>query len=1174
MRNNTSQPAVLRWIFAGLAVALAIASIVMSPIIRQGRYSDEHLRGSIGGTIQSLQLTRGEDSNSLISEAGVTLPKTTSGYETTLRAESAPVVAENPFIAVGVRWHADQPVGTAVTLQIRLADGDIWTDWRDIRISEDAEVRNDPDAFASDLLFVPKADKVQLAANLQSSDPNVTPRLENVRIDLINSQAGPNTAQALQSISADAVTVGQPTIISRAAWGANESWMTWAPEQGGVQQILLHHTAGTDGGNDPAAVIRGIYYYHAVTLGWGDIGYNFLVDPQGNIYEGRFGGLGTIGGHASGYNTGSVGIGLLGTYESFTATPAAENAVANLSGYLTAKYDLDPQQVKIFIDKSVPTLGAHRDVNSTLCPGTSEYTRMNSLRSAAASAEAGYLGGAYQGSVTRIAGNILPPQTAGNATITIRNTGQQTWVNSGANPVVIATEPVHASPLYTTGWTSSSEAAVMQQASVAPGQNATFIVPLAGAAIGETSDTFIAARRGLSTIPGTQFTLTRSVRTAYAGQIINPQDPIRVEGGSRVDIEVRVKNTGALAWTNTGPNFAALNLTQPKGRSSIFHDSSWPLTYRPTILDSETVLPDSEGVFRFTLKVPPKPGDYYEAMQPVIEGITFMPGAEFVLHLLVSNPYQSELYERPIQLYGAPGQLIPVSVTLVNRSTITWHASGSDVVALEEMTSTGTESIFHASSWLEPFKPAQLPHDVVPGEVVNLNFNVGAPPQYGEYQEFYRLVSGNQSPVDGSRFTLRVAVRPAWQAQNIEQPGNIQLSPNQTVRTQVKIKNTGSVTWRTANLGKVSVKTDVPLGHASAFATSTWNDSSTPTVLEPPVVGPDQVATLSIELRAATTDGTEAENFVLVDDQGVAIPGSTFKLTRVTVGNTAYSGASGPTMRVGITSSSGALTVSGSGEYVVKDTTGKVLGNVPGTRTTVAWNGSGYSVSGAINATSTKPIRFEPVGSTILQLPDYEDRPGWNPSLNDNTFRGNFEFHRSSADGKLYAINELPLEQYLSGLAEASNGDNATYLQTLITAARTYAEYTRSIGGKHPEHGFDVDNKNDQVYKGYNFELRSPNITAAVQATSGLMVTYQGAVVVTPYFSQSDGRTRGFHEVWGGPVKPWLVSVQVPENSGKTLNGHGVGMDASAARARAIAGQTRDAILKSFYTGVSVDKLY
>ncbi len=1174
MQNPTSHRIVLRWSFASLAAALAVASIVASPIARRDKIIDEHISGSIGASIQQIQLTPGNTENSLVTQAGIALPQTTEGYQSTLRAESAPVIAENPFIAVGVRWHVDQPEGTAVTLQIRLADGDIWTDWRDVRISEDAEVRDDPDALVSDLIFVPKADKVQLAANLQTANPDKTPRLLDVRLDLINTQAGPNSTQALQSITADAATIGQPTIISRTAWGADESWMTWSPDQGGVQQLILHHTAGSDGGNDSAAVIRGIYYYHAVTLGWGDIGYNFLVDSQGNIYEGRVGGLGTVGGHTSGYNTGSVGIAMLGTYEQITATPAAENAVANLAGYLTAKYDLDPQQVKVFIDRSASTLASHRDFNATLCPGTAEYARMGIIRASATSAQSGYLNGDYQGSVTRISGNILPPQTAGNATITLRNTGQQTWVNSGANPVVISTDPVHASTLHTSGWPSISETAVMREASVAPGQNATFVVPLGAANISETSDTFAAARRGLGAIAGTQFTLTRSVRTAYAGQVINPPDPIAVEGGTRVDIEVRIKNTGALPWTKSGTNFAALNLTQPKGRSSVFHDSSWPQTYRPTLLDSETVLPDSEGVFRFTLKVPPKPGDYYEPMQPVIEGITFMPGAEFVLHLLVSNPYQSELYERPIQLYGAPGQLIPVSVTLANRSTITWKASGSDVVALEALASGQTASIFHANTWLEPYKPAQLPHDVAPGDVVNLTFMIAAPPQLGEYQEFYRLVSGDQAPVDGSRFTLRVAVRPAWQAQNIEEPGAIQLSPDQTIRTQIKIKNTGSSTWRNSNLGKVTVKTANPTGHASAFATATWNDSSTPTILEPPVVGPDQVATLSVELRAAAIDGTETENFALFDDQNVVIPGSNFKLTRVTVGNTVYSGAAGPTVRVGITSSSGSLTVSGNGEYVVKDTAGKIFGNVPGSRTSVAWSGSGYTISGAINATSTKAVRFEPVGSTILELPDYEDRPGWNPSLNDNTFRGVFELRRSSADGKLYAINELSLEQYLSGLAEASNGDNPTYLQTLITAARTYAEYHRGNGGKHPEHGYDLDNKNDQVYKGYNFELRSPSIAAAVQATTGLMVTYQGAVVVTPYFSQSDGHTRGFHEVWGGAVKPWLVSVQVPENIGKTLSGHGVGMDASAARLRAIAGQSRDAILKSFYSGVAIEKRY
>ena len=91
--------------------------------------------------------------------------------------------------------------------------------------------------------------------------------------------------------------------------------MQWDPEYVPVKKIIVHHTVTSNSDPDPAATVRSIYYYHAVSLGWGDIGYNFLIDRQGRIYEGRYGGNAVVGGHALTWNYGSVGIAALGNYE-------------------------------------------------------------------------------------------------------------------------------------------------------------------------------------------------------------------------------------------------------------------------------------------------------------------------------------------------------------------------------------------------------------------------------------------------------------------------------------------------------------------------------------------------------------------------------------------------------------------------------------------------------------------------------------------------------------------------------------------------------------------------------------------------------------------------------------------------------------------------------------------
>jgi len=1107
----------------------------------------------------------------LTAEGALTLERTADGaaYEPNRRVTSDEISSEGQFNAVGVRWRIDLPAGTNAALQIRLGDGEVWTDWRTLTPSEDATFADDPSTQVSDLIFVPRGDRVQLAVDMGTTDAAVTPTVSYVQADFVDSAAGPTASAAASAatISAQSATTSSPPVLSRAQWGADESWMTWPPEVVPAQKVVVHHTAGSDGGNDPAAVVRGIYYYHAVTLGWGDIGYNYLIDPAGRVYEGRRGGLGVVAGHTSGYNTGTVGVALIGTYESTAATPAAEQALADLTGYLSAHFDLDPTAAVPFQGLSTPTLAGHRDYGSTLCPGTTFYSHLPAIRASAANAKGSYSAGQFAGALVGVAGHVLEANQSGSATITFRNTGSAPWVNSGDHPVVLATfgPEGHASPLTTGGWTSASEAGAMQEASVGQGGSATFKVPLTGAGLGDTADSFALYRRGAGVIAGTGLTLVRSVRPGLRGSIDPLPDPISIEGGTRSVVEVTVRNTGAKTWPSTGANLGAINLTQPKGRTSAFQDPSWPLTYRPLTMPVD-VPPDGVLTLRVPLKVPAKAGDYREPMQVVVDKVGFVPETEFTLHLAVSNPFQSELRERPIVVFAAPGQTVNVDVAVANRSGVTWQPSGSGVVALQSVSASGA-STFKTASWPTPTQPLTIPYAVEPKQTAALTFPVAAPTALGSYSESFRLVSDGATPIDGSTFTLNVQVRAPYAAKVLD----VQSPAAGASRATVRIQNVGSSTWQSSGAGGVSVTTDNPRKHPSVLAAASWQDSGTPTLLEPPKVAPDQATTLSIELTPPA--GSGSEQFTLLDPSGKEIPGSQFTLTASGGGPGAPSGPLGANLRVGITATSNGFPVSASGAFTVKDSAGAVLGSAGSGQVNLSHSGSTYSVSGAVNGSSSNPLRVEAADNGVLTLPAFENRPSWNTSLNDNTFRGTIEARRGS-DGKVWAVNELPMELYLRGIAEASNGDNATYLQVMAIAERTYAEYVRSIGGKHPSNGFDVDAVNDQVYRGYGFELRSPDIAAAVDATKGMLVTHGGQVVVTPYFSQSDGRTRSWTEVWGGSTKPWLVSVPVSESSGKALLGHGVGMDASAARARALAGKGRDDILDDFYTGAAIEKKY
>ncbi|MBC7267299.1 MAG: N-acetylmuramoyl-L-alanine amidase [Streptomyces sp.] len=195
--------------------------------------------------------------------------------------------------------------------------------------------------------------------------------------------------------------------LSRPAWGADESkrykdGVVNSPEvYYPLQSITVHHTAGVNGDPDPAATIRAIYEYHAVTLDWGDIGYHFLIDEAGNVYEGRYSGEDGIPGfdadgkvvtafHTGGYNSGNLGIALLGELTETGPTAAAKESLTCLIRAVCKIKGLDPQARITYVNpvngvtKDVHTISGHRDWLATECPGQTMYDLLGEVRTAAA----------------------------------------------------------------------------------------------------------------------------------------------------------------------------------------------------------------------------------------------------------------------------------------------------------------------------------------------------------------------------------------------------------------------------------------------------------------------------------------------------------------------------------------------------------------------------------------------------------------------------------------------------------------------------------------------------------------------------------------------------------------------------------------------------------------------
>ncbi len=169
---------------------------------------------------------------------------------------------------------------------------------------------------------------------------------------------------------------GAPPIVSRAGWGADESIRRAAPRYApSVRVAVVHHTAGSNGytAAESAAIVRGIQVYHVKGNGWNDIGYNFLVDKYGKVFEGRYGGIdrNVVGAHAEGFNTGSVGVAVLGEYSSLAVAAKAQEALARVLAWRLDLAHVEPGHDGLVRLGRQPALRARRRRSSCArSPGT------------------------------------------------------------------------------------------------------------------------------------------------------------------------------------------------------------------------------------------------------------------------------------------------------------------------------------------------------------------------------------------------------------------------------------------------------------------------------------------------------------------------------------------------------------------------------------------------------------------------------------------------------------------------------------------------------------------------------------------------------------------------------------------------------------------------------------
>ena len=313
-----------------------------------------------------------------------------------LESPAAPGGEELSFPAshVALRWHGSD----GARVQVRWEVDGRWQPWEDAPVAHDLE-DDERGIVYSGLLRTPGAARVQTRVvggpardvDVAALDTEHGPRR------LV--RAGPATATAAEGDLPG--KPAQPPVLSRAQWGADESLRKGTPAFAPITKLIVHHTVTGNDDPDPAATIRAMYAFHTQVRGWDDIGYNFLVDAQGRIYEGRRARAyaegevptgeslerhGVVGAHAEGTNTGSAGIALMGDFTSTSPTAPALSALNAWLAWKAGRHAIDPQGASPFAgadgtaNRVFPNISGHRDVRATQCPGDRLYALLPTIR--------------------------------------------------------------------------------------------------------------------------------------------------------------------------------------------------------------------------------------------------------------------------------------------------------------------------------------------------------------------------------------------------------------------------------------------------------------------------------------------------------------------------------------------------------------------------------------------------------------------------------------------------------------------------------------------------------------------------------------------------------------------------------------------------------------------------
>ncbi|MEA1936615.1 MAG: N-acetylmuramoyl-L-alanine amidase [Patescibacteria group bacterium] len=1039
-----------------------------------------------------------------------------------------------------------------------------------------------------------------------------------------------------------------PGIMTRSEWEADESVMTWETEYARVEKFIIHHTgsskseppeADTDGSGEYKDVVKGIYDGHAVKRKWGDIGYNYLIDPNGNIYEGRFGGNGVIGAHARGSNTGSVGISVMGTYGytynngeeevtiSHPLTQKIITALEKLIGWVTANNNMNLNKTSDFHGDNIDGVVGHRDVGATNCPGDNLHKKLDSIQNNAVAYANKYKNYAYQ--------------LGGDKAIYILADGYKIkYKSKGELPTAYKNRTIKP----------------ISRSQLKAYKYKTIITYPDGSLLKEFDELDVYylenGKKRKMNINSGEFE-KMGFEWGEINKVFSSDLDIYDNGKT-----IKYSPDNTLIKDATGNVYLAQNGKKRKFTSpQLFEHLNYK--WKDIKENNETgfYLNGSDMVYRDgTLIANGNSAEMYLIKDKQRREIT----SEKLLAVLgyqkskVLSITEDEINHFPVgkkmvypddTLISAENSPAIYLVKNGKKKTITsavlFEELGyewSDVISISEdeannhpnngnvlypdgilIKSTDNPTVY----LLESGKKRKITSGILfeklgykwsetisahPDEMKEyslgkiLTYPDGTLIRRDGFPVVFKIENGQRK--EFTSLTLFEATNSKWSDVIILSGEEFLAYPNggvlkypegtllkQAGVDQIYIVKNGTGEWiKTAEEFLEAGYKWLDIIEISSVEMSFYANSKNVNSNS----NKDKQDDSSDETAEDNNDNSnDSENEQDGSSQETGTNSESDEENDNDISDDA--GETGePKMRVAIYSiedDNEDVVITANGGYSVNyynsdGTINKTENKLTGEQTTVSYFNSGSY------------LKFTPLSNNvIMQILSYSDEhsPAWDRNIedefkgNDNRFRGDIEVRYSGKSNKLWVINELPLEDYVNGVSEAASGSPEEYLKAFSTIARTYAMYYIEKGGKHSGESFYLKNSrngngNDQLYKGYNLEMRTPEISLINKSTEGQIISYNDSLIVAAYSSDSGGVTKSGCEALSsyycdndnfGYLAGGVSDLDGTEhNLDIVALSHGAGMSAVGAYQMAVNGSTWQEIIKHYYLGVEVEKYY